>query len=208
MSEMPREFHATNVDCLIAILIAIGLPIVCGLIYPLTGALLPLILYYGVCCVGVVKWRRGSLEYRYPQNWALLVFFGMIALSVLQQVIGLVFTTPQAYHDLVGVLLTLFIWVPINSCMEQLSWIYCFDAFATRFPDGRKKVSFNVIGVVIMLMLVGLIHAFFWAKFTPAIGTSPSSIVIFFALQFIITPLYIVLYRKTHSMVPLALVHV
>jgi hypothetical protein len=202
------EFRATNLDCVIALLVAIGLPLACGALYPFTGALVPLILYYGVCCVGIVKWRRGTLEYRRPTTWALPVFLTMLALQVAQQALGLLFLPPHAYPDLGGVLLTLFLWAPLNAVMEQLIWIYCFDAFATRFPEGRKRLASSIFGVILMLMLVGLIHAFFWVQFTPAVVPAAPFGAVFLALQFVITPLYILLYRRTHSMVPLALIHV
>jgi hypothetical protein len=69
MEKETLEFRATNLDCLLALLIAFGLPVACGLLYPVTGALVPLILYYGLCCTGVVKWRRGTLEYHRPKTW-------------------------------------------------------------------------------------------------------------------------------------------
>jgi len=205
---MPGEFRASNVDCVIALLVAVGLPLVCGVLYPFTGALVPLLLYYGVCCVGIVKWRRGTLEYRRPRTWALPVFLTMLALQVVQQALGLLFLPPHMYPDLGGVLLTLLLWAPLNAVMEQLIWIYCFDAFATRFSEGRKKLVFTIVGVILMVMLVGLIHAFFWVQFTPSVTPVFPFSAIFFALQFVITPLYILLYRRTQSMIPLALIHV
>lgn len=208
MATLPGAFRATNIDCAIALLVAIGLPLVCGALYPVTGALVPLLLYYGVCCVGIVKWRRGTLEYRRPTTWALPVFFTMLTLQVLQHALGLLFLPPHVHPDLVGVLLTLFLWAPLNAVMEQLIWIYCFDAFATRFAEGRKKIVFTIVGVILMLMLVGLIHAFFWVQFTPSVTPAFPFSALFFALQFVITPLYILLYRRTQSMVPLALIHI
>ena len=55
MTNVLLEFRATNLDCLLALAIAFGLPVTCGLLYPLTGALVPLALYYGLCCIGVVS---------------------------------------------------------------------------------------------------------------------------------------------------------
>jgi hypothetical protein len=104
-------------------------------------------------------------------------------------------------------LLTLIVWAPLNALMEQLSWIYCYDAFASRFTKKNQRIMGNIIGLVLMLSLVGLIHVLFWAKFTPAYSVS-SSFFVFTALQFATTGLYIVLYRKVHSMIPLALVHI
>ena len=207
MSNVLLEFRATNLDCLLALVIAFGLPVACGLLYPLTGALVPLALYYGLCCVGVVKWRRGTLEYRRPKTWAFPIFLTMIAMQLIQQIIGFVLVQPIPSPSAVGMLLTLIVWAPLNALMEQLSWIYCYDAFASRFTKKNQRIMGNIIGLVLMLSLVGLIHVLFWAKFTPAYLVS-SSFFVFTALQFATTGLYIVLYRKVHSMIPLALVHI
>jgi hypothetical protein len=207
MANDSLEFRATNLDCLLALVIAFGLPVACGLLYPLTGALVPLALYYGLCCVGVVKWRRGTLEYRRPKTWAFPIFLTMIAMQLLQQIIGFVLVQPVPSPSAVGMLLTLIVWAPLNALMEQLSWIYCYDAFASRFTKKNQRIMGNIIGLVLMLSLVGLIHVLFWAKFTPAYLVS-SSFFVFTALQFATTGLYIVLYRKVHSMIPLALVHI
>ncbi len=69
------NFRATNLDLVLATLIALGLPFVCQWLFELTGgALASLILYYGVCCVAVVWWRKGTLDYRWPRRWPWLLF--------------------------------------------------------------------------------------------------------------------------------------
>ena len=208
MSNVLLEFRATNLDCLLALVIAFGLPVACWLLYPLTGALVPLALYYGLCCAGVVKWRRGTLEYRRPKTWAFPIFLTMIAMQLIQQIIGFVLVQPVLSPSAVGVLLTLIVWAPLNALMEQLSWIYCYDAFASRFTKKNQRIMGNIVGLVVMLSLVGLIHVLFWAKFTPAYSTSSIFFLVFTTLQFATTGLYIVLYRRVHSMIPLALVHI
>jgi len=208
MASSSLEFQATNLDCLLALVIAFGLPIACGLLYPLTGALVPLALYYGLCCVGVVKWRRGTLEYRRPKTWAFPIFLTMIAMQLIQQIIGLMLVEPAPNPDAIGVLVTLIVWAPLNALMEQLSWIYCYDAFASRFTTKKQKTIGNIIGLILMLSLVGLIHVLFWAQFTPAYSATSSFFLVFIILQFATTGLYIVLYRKARSMIPLALVHI
>ncbi len=202
------EFRATNLDCLLALVIAFVLPVACGLLYPLTGAIVPLILYYGLCCIGVVKWRRGTLEYRRPKTWALPIFLMMIAMQLIQQIISLVLVKRVPSPDTVGVFISLIVWAPLNALMEQLSWIYCYDAFASRFSKRNQRIIGNIIGIILMLSLVGLIHVFFWAKFTPEYSATSSFFPVFMALQFATTGLYIVLYRKARSMIPLALVHI
>jgi uncharacterized membrane protein len=132
----------------------------------------------------------------------------MIAMQLIQQIIGFVQVQPVSSPNPVGVVITLVVWAPLNALMEQLSWIYCFDAFASRFTEKNQRIVGNIIGLALMLSLVGLIHVLFWAKFTPAYSASSSLFYVFIALQFLTTGLYAMLYRKTHSMIPLALVHI
>ena len=159
-------------------------------------------LYYGVCCVGVGLWRKKSLEYRRAVTWALPVFITMFVIQVFQQIVAIISKVNFSYTNIEGTLLTLFIWVPINSSMEQLSWLYVYDAFATRYSSGRKKIGFSVIGLILMFTLVGMIHALFWGLFTPALALTSLYGIIFLAVQFVTLPLYIVLYRKSRSCSP------
>ncbi len=73
--------------------------------------------------------------------------------------------------------------------------------------SGRKKIGFSVIGLILMFTLVGMIHALFWGLFTPALALTSLYGIIFLAVQFVTLPLYIVLYCKSRSMLPLALIH-
>jgi len=132
----------------------------------------------------------------------------MIVMQLIQQIIGFVLVQPVPSLNTIGVLISLIVWAPLNALMEKLSWIYCYDAFASRFTEKTQRIIGNIIGLVVMLSLVGLIHILFWAKFTPAYSMSSSFFVVFTILQFVTTGLYIVLYRKVHSMIPLALVHI
>lgn len=132
----------------------------------------------------------------------------MIAMQLIQQIIGLVLVEPVPNPDAVGVFISLVVWAPINALMEQLSWIYCYDAFASRFAKKNQRILGNIIGLVLMLSLVGLIHVLFWAQFTPAYSATSSFFIVFMTLQFATTVLYIILYRKARSMIPLALVHI
>ncbi|MDD1777595.1 MAG: hypothetical protein LUQ65_05445 [Candidatus Helarchaeota archaeon] len=92
--------------------------------------------------------------------------------------------------------------------MEQLIWIYTYDAFARRFSENPRKNLFVILGLLLSIILVGLIHAFFWGKFLPGFNHIAPSYQIFFVLQLIITPGYILLYIKTRSMLPIALIHI
>ncbi len=118
------DFKSTNLDILIAITATIGLPILCGKLYAGTGALLPMVIYYGVFCFGVVKWRKGSLDYRWPEKLISPLFIGLLIIQLL--IFYSVSKTMIRVEEfsLNGFLLTLIIWASVNSCAEQLLWIY------------------------------------------------------------------------------------
>jgi hypothetical protein len=52
--------------------------------------------------------------------------------------------------------------------MEQLIWVYIFDAFETRRTERRKGFTGGVIGMLMAVIFVGLIHVLFWSKFLPS----------------------------------------
>lgn len=201
------NFQATNIDMVVAIGATILLPVACNLLFGWSGALLPLILYYGVFCVGVVLWRKGSLEYVRPLTWALPLFLFLLAFQVVAQVCAAITVVP-ADDPWWGVALTLIVWVPINALAEQLLWVYIFQAFATRWTDGARKWLGMVIGIIASLTFVGLIHAFFWGEFLPPFEHQFPFYQVFFASQFVMTVGYLFLYQRTRSMVPLFLLHI
>ncbi len=57
------KFRATNLDLVLALVATFLLPLACWALFDWSGALLPLVLYYGVFCVAIVLWRKKSLEY-------------------------------------------------------------------------------------------------------------------------------------------------
>ena len=61
------QWHPKKLDLGLAVLIAFLLPLIAGLLYGLTGALLPMLLYYGLAW-GIVKWRRKSTGYFNPHD--------------------------------------------------------------------------------------------------------------------------------------------
>jgi hypothetical protein len=201
------RFKATNLDMLIALVATFLLPVVCYFLLNSTGAFLPLLLYYGVFCFGVVRWRKGTLDYVRPVAWVLPLFFVLLAVQLISQVGGVLTIVPRD-DDLLGVALTLLIWVPVNALAEQLLWVYIFDAFETRWTDRRKRFMGGLIGIFLTLMFVGFIHAIFWGEFLPSFESVAPWSQIFFASQFVLTIGYLLLYRRTGSMLPIFLIHI
>jgi predicted Abi (CAAX) family protease len=92
--------------------------------------------------------------------------------------------------------------------MEQLLWVYIFDAFETRWTERRKRFIGGVIGMLMAVIFVGLIHVMFWSKFLPSFESITPWSQIFLIAQFLITPGYLLLYRRTGSMWPVFAIHI
>ncbi len=133
------NFRATNLDLVLATGIALGLPFACAWLLDRSGgAISSLVLYYGVCCIAVVWWRKGTLDYRWPERWPWLLF--ILSLLVPLAIGALNYgTLPNYQAPLPGFLLTIFIWVPLNAAMEQLSWFYVLDAWRNRWQHGAPR---------------------------------------------------------------------
>ena len=133
------DFHATNLDLVLASLIALGLPFATSWLYTATGgATASLILYYVVCCVIVVLWRKRTLDYHRPARWPWL----LLGLSLLLPLANAALnwgTLPNAHAPLWGLLVTALVWAPMNAALEQLSWFYVFDAWRNRWRAGNLR---------------------------------------------------------------------
>lgn len=202
------DFKSTNLDMFLAAVTTVGLPFLCSKLYDLIGALLPILIYYLVFCVGLVKWRKGTLDYRFPENFVSILFVILMILQITLFLVSNKIVIPLKEFSLIGFLLTLFIWCPINGFMEQLLWIYIYDAFANRFEKKGLKIVFSGLGLVFYWAFIALIHIFFWIKFLMKFGNIPTYFAIFMALQYPITIGYLMIYRKTKSMWPIAILHV
>ncbi|MHA1906914.1 MAG: hypothetical protein ACW98Y_06445 [Candidatus Thorarchaeota archaeon] len=214
---VPDNFQPTYLDLILAALAAIVMPIVAGLLFNATGALIPLLLYYGVFCWVIVRWRRGAVGYEIKRGELRKQFAGyvsvvfVIILSLQLVLIGIEWITSQQLSDfnLLGFIITLVVWAPVNAFSEQLIWIYTFDSYAEYFKEGPKRNGMIALGGLLYIVLIGIIHALFWGLFLTTEGQYmfPFS-ELFIPIQVVISIGYIFLYRKAKSMWPLALVHV
>jgi hypothetical protein len=196
----------TTLDLVLATVIAIGLPFACRFLFGWTGgATLPLLLYYGVCCLAVVRWRKGTLDYRWPRRWPWVLFGACLVVPLLIAATNWG-AYPHAGAWTAGALLTLVVWSPLNAALEQLSWLYVLDAWRNRWDAGPLRSIGLTIGFILMLALVGLIHVVFWDLFllsgedTP---WSPWSI----PLNVALTLTYVALYYRSRSQWPVFFVH-
>lgn len=202
-------FRSTNLDLMLAVLIAVVLPPATAWLLEVTGgAAAGLVLYYGVCCVGVVLWRRGTLGYHPVAQWPWLLFGISLITPALIATLN-AFYLPRVDAPWLGVLITLFIWAPLNAAMEQLSWFYVLDAWRFRWRTGALRWVGLTVGIVLLLALVALIHIFFWSRFLPTSQESAPDWAQA-AQQLFYYPLvlsYWFLYHRSRSMWPTFVVH-
>jgi hypothetical protein len=199
-------FRAQNLDLLLAIFLAIGLPFINAWLFTWSGghAIWGLLLYYGVCCIGIVRWRKGSLGYGRPRRWPWVIFSAGLLVDLATAVLNSG-TLPNAHASPAGFALTLLLWVPLNSALEQLSWVYVLDAWRTRWQSGIMRWLGLAIGLLLMLTLIALIHLRFWLLFLP-VANGPFQM-ISFPLSLLLTATQIGAYYRSGSMWPTWLIH-
>ncbi|NHJ14753.1 MAG: hypothetical protein EAX95_13820 [Candidatus Thorarchaeota archaeon] len=216
LPNVPDNFQPTYLDLVLATLAAIGLPFAAAFIFNATGALIPLILYYGVFCWAIVRWRRGAVGYEINRaeigkQFASYVSSVFLVILILQLVlVGFEFITVQRVADfnLLGFILTLVIWAPVNAFSEQLVWIYTFDSYAEFFKGGLKRKIMIALGGLLYIALISLIHLLFWILVLPEGQYVFPFSELFVPIQTAIAIGYIFLYRKAKSMWPVGLIHV
>src|SRR5215831_9850317 len=200
------DFRATNLDLVLASLIALGLPLATSWLYTATGgATASLILYYVVCCVIVFLWRKRTLDYRRPARWPWLLL-GLSLLLPLANAARNWGTLPNAHAPLWGLLVTALIWGPMNAALEQLSWFYVFDAWRNRWRTGNLRWVGLLVGAALLVTLVALIHILFWARFLP-VATNARLGFLTPILNLVLTAAYGALYYRSRSMWPVFIIH-
>jgi hypothetical protein len=183
----------------LAALIALLLPIVSGLLYGLTGALLPMLLYYGLAW-GIVKWRRGSTGYFNPLSKRITGFF-YLNLGIILSSLVFAYLARNQFPDnnLMGILITALLWAPLNAATEQLLWIYLFEAWDL-YP-AKPNPAFRLIGLTLFTAFVGMIHTLFWAKFLDVVDPRQLLGLAFILLTTVSGFLHLVVWRKSNQMI-------
>ena len=196
---MNKSWKPAILDLVLAAGIAISLPFVAGFLYNLTGAFLPMLLYYGLAW-GLVKWRRGSTGYRntFP---ARPPFTFYLNIGVIAGCLVFAWLSPIVNPSIqpLGMLLTALVWAPLNAATEQLLWIYIFEAWDL-YP---KKINlvYRVIGLLLFTTFVGLIHTNFWVQFLNTVQPGTLFGILFIILTSLSGFLHIVVWRQSRQMV-------
>ncbi len=193
------QWQPQKLDLGIAALIALLLPLIAGLLYGLTGALLPMLLYYGLAW-GIVKWRRRSTGYFNPLPKRITAFFyvnlGVILISL---VCAYLSRNQFPASNTTGIFFTALIWAPLNAATEQLLWIYLFESWDL-YP-AKPLPGFRLVGLALFTAFVGLIHTMFWAKFLETVDPKQVFGLIFILLTTVSGFLHLVVWRKSNHMI-------
>jgi hypothetical protein len=194
-----KQWHPQKLDLGLAVMIALPLPLLAGLLFGLTGALLPILLYYGLAW-GIVKWRRGSTGYFNPFPGRITPFFYLNLAVILSSLIFAYLARNEfPASTAVGILITALIWAPLNAASEQLLWIYLFEAWDL-YPQ-KSRAIFRLIGLTLFAAFVGLIHTMFWAKFLDTVDPKQFFGLVFISLTTVSGFLHLVVWRKSNHMI-------
>jgi len=201
---MNYSWKPTTLDILLSSIIALGLPPLAMVLYKFTGALVPMILYYGLAW-GIVKWRRGSTGYfskngsPAPVSFYINTVIILIALALAYQARIVV---PD--YDMGGIFFTALIWATINASSEQLLWIYIFEAwdlFEKQRQSRFYRWGLRVVGLLFFTIFVGLIHTMFWTQFLHTVDASKSIGVLFVIITSLSGYFHLLVWRKSGRMI-------
>ncbi len=202
---MLDEWKPKPIDLVFSAVIAISLPFLSQMLYTNTGALIPMLSYYGIAWM-LVKWRRGSSGYfnksKEKPPISFFINLGVIGVSLIFAYFARIKTeNPQ----LIGVILTGLIWATVNAASEQLLWIYIYESwdlyFSRSLENKTKRVIFQIIGLLLFTVFVGLIHTMFWVNFLHTVDASTIFGVIFVLLTTISGFLHLVVWRQSNQMI-------
>ncbi len=193
------SWKPTRLDLLLAVLVTLTLPWLTGWLYKLTGALLPMLLYYGLAW-GLVKARRGAIGYRNPMPKRPPIWF-YVNLGIIAAGLFFAWLTPVKVTDwqISGVLLTALIWAPLNAASEQILWLYIFDAWD--LFSQKPRLGYRLAGLLLFSAFVGMIHTMFWTQFLHTVQPEGLFSVLFVLLTTISGFLHIVVWRQSRQMI-------
>lgn len=202
----PKPWRPSNLDLVLSMALAIGLPLLAGLLYDVTGALIPMLIYYAAAW-GIVKWRRGQTGYlNKPRKKLPVPFIVNIILVSIALAFAFIERVPNPAPDVNGVVVSAIIWPIANASTEQLLWIYIFEAWDLRFPwNGGKKASpknwtCKVIGLLLNSIFIGMIHVLYWAKFLTTVEAKSAFGVAFILLTTVTGYMHLWTWRDSNQM--------
>ncbi|MBW6475031.1 MAG: hypothetical protein K0B14_18030 [Anaerolineaceae bacterium] len=198
-SGIVAKWQPKKLDLGLSALIAFLLPIIAGQLYGLTGALIPMLLYYGLAW-GLVKWRRRSTGYFNPFPKRITIFFYInVGIIISSLICAYLARNTFPGSNLTGIMFTALVWAPMNAASEQLLWIYIFEAWDL-FPT-KQNLGYRLVGLILFSAFVGMIHTMYWAKFLTTVDEKLVFGVLFILLTSVSGFLHLVVWRKSNHMI-------
>jgi hypothetical protein len=204
---MKSSWNPNRFDLLLAFLIVLIIPILARILYFASGALIPLIIYYGAAW-GISIWRRGNSGYSMKTKVLIPKAF---VINIIVIGLALVCAFLARNKDLIpnytGVMLTGLIWAPVNAASEQLLWIYLYDSWDLYNPLKKQYSTRNrvwiqrIVGFSLFTAFVGTIHTFFWVEFLDPVMSDNIFGVIFILLTSLSGYIHILAWRESNNMV-------
>jgi uncharacterized membrane protein len=204
---MEQHWKPKKVDLYLSVLIAFLFPIIANVLYKLTGALIPMLVYYGLAW-GISLWRRGKSGYLNKPKKILPISF-VVNLIIIG--ISLVFAyfarNLSIVADKNGAILTALVWVPINASSEQLLWIYLYDTWDYYTPTNQKYTTKSWIwmrrgvGIILFTAFIGTIHTFFWVEFLHTVVSDTLFGILFVVFTAVSGFLHIIAWRESNNMI-------
>ena len=201
---MDDQWKPTKIDLFISGGITLLLPVFAGFLLKHTGAIIPMIIYYGIAW-GVVKWRRGDTGYSLKKlSPPPLSFYIHIIVIVIILIFAYFARINVVNSSIIGVVFTGLVWAVCNASSEQLLWIYIFDSW-TLYKKGsllkNRQLLMGIIGFLLFSVFVGTIHTMYWGKFLHTINPK-----MFFGVIFIIGTslsgyLHVIVWRQSSRMI-------
>lgn len=207
MEQTNEQFQPVGIDLILAITASLAMPFIVGWIFNLIGALISLIIYYGIFCFAIPLWRKGTLNYSIPKKFFTKGFFIVLVFELIRMILASLTLIRVKNVNPIGFLLTLLIWAPLNAFSEQLLWIYVYESFSNYPKNDKNKKIFTVIGLIIYILLIAFIHIFFWAQFLLESESIFPYSMFFILVNFAISIGYLFLYKKSKSMLQIFILH-
>ncbi len=200
---MKKPWKPDRLDIFISLVMTLLFPLLASLLLDVSGALIPMILYYGSAW-GISIWRRGSTGYhlrnlkRPPLSFYIHVVIIVIIL-ILAYFSRIIVLEPVV----LGIILTALLWTVANASSEQLLWIYIFDTWDLYGRDHfqrRGRIIMRIMGLLMFTIFVGTIHTMYWAKFLHTVNPELTIGMIFIIGTSISGYLHIIVWRKSSEM--------
>jgi len=195
---MDTLWKPAKLDLVLSAALAVLFPFAAGFLFSRTGALLPMLVYYGIAW-GVVKWRRGSIGYRnsFPSKPPVAFYANVcVILACLTCAWLTPIVTPTI--SIPGMLITALVWAPLNGATEQILWIYIFESWDL-YPR-KISVAYRIIGLLFFSAFVGLIHIKFWVLFLTTVVPGTIIGVLFVMFTSLSGYLHLIVWRKSRQM--------